>query len=127
MILVTGGAGFIGANFVLDWLARSDEPVQLGQVGCQPRASLGLGDPEDHRHDDLARQRPHVRVEGDGLPRRKITHQTAGDVLHGWFVSLQRLAHERGRDLATHHRVVVAGPPLHDPVAEDDLMRRQPP
>jgi dTDP-glucose 4,6-dehydratase len=27
MILVTGGAGFIGANFVLDWLAQSDEPI----------------------------------------------------------------------------------------------------
>jgi dTDP-glucose 4,6-dehydratase len=27
MLLVTGGAGFIGANFVLDWLAQSDEPV----------------------------------------------------------------------------------------------------
>lgn len=27
MILVTGGAGFIGANFVLDWLERIDEPV----------------------------------------------------------------------------------------------------
>ena len=27
MILVTGGAGFIGANFVLDWFAQSDEPV----------------------------------------------------------------------------------------------------
>ena len=27
MILVTGGAGFIGANFVLDWLAQSDELV----------------------------------------------------------------------------------------------------
>ena len=27
MILVTGGAGFIGANFVLDWFAGSDEPV----------------------------------------------------------------------------------------------------
>ena len=27
MILVTGGAGFIGSNFVLDWLAQSDEPV----------------------------------------------------------------------------------------------------
>ena len=27
MSLVTGGAGFIGANFVLDWLAQSDEPV----------------------------------------------------------------------------------------------------
>jgi dTDP-4-dehydrorhamnose 3,5-epimerase len=26
-ILVTGGAGFIGANFVLDWLAQSDERV----------------------------------------------------------------------------------------------------
>ncbi|WP_221893361.1 dTDP-glucose 4,6-dehydratase [Pusillimonas minor] len=27
MILVTGGAGFIGSNFVLDWLAVNDEPV----------------------------------------------------------------------------------------------------
>src|SRR5690606_21673207 len=26
-ILVTGGAGFIGSNFVLDWLASGDEPV----------------------------------------------------------------------------------------------------
>ncbi|MFZ2650444.1 MAG: dTDP-glucose 4,6-dehydratase [Burkholderiaceae bacterium] len=27
MILVTGGAGFIGANFVLDWIASTGEPV----------------------------------------------------------------------------------------------------
>src|SRR5262245_4486220 len=27
MILVTGGAGFIGSNFVLDWLCWSDDPV----------------------------------------------------------------------------------------------------
>ncbi len=27
MILVTGGAGFIGSNFVLDWLEIGDEPV----------------------------------------------------------------------------------------------------
>ncbi|QNA90329.1 dTDP-glucose 4,6-dehydratase [Massilia sp. Dwa41.01b] len=27
MIIVTGGAGFIGSNFVLGWLAHSDEPV----------------------------------------------------------------------------------------------------
>ena len=27
MILVTGSAGFIGANFVLDWCAQQDEPV----------------------------------------------------------------------------------------------------
>jgi dTDP-glucose 4,6-dehydratase len=27
MIFVTGGAGFIGSNFVLDWLAQSDESI----------------------------------------------------------------------------------------------------
>jgi dTDP-glucose 4,6-dehydratase len=27
LIIVTGGAGFIGANFILDWLAASAEPV----------------------------------------------------------------------------------------------------
>ncbi len=27
MIIVTGGAGFIGSNFVLDWLANSGESV----------------------------------------------------------------------------------------------------
>ena len=27
MILVTGGAGFIGANFILDWVAATGEPV----------------------------------------------------------------------------------------------------
>jgi dTDP-D-glucose 4,6-dehydratase len=26
-ILITGGAGFIGGNFILDWLAQSEEPV----------------------------------------------------------------------------------------------------
>ena len=27
MVLVTGGAGFIGSNFILDWLSNTDEPV----------------------------------------------------------------------------------------------------
>lgn len=27
MIIVTGGAGFIGSNFVLDWLGHTDEPL----------------------------------------------------------------------------------------------------
>lgn len=27
MILVTGGAGFIGSNFILDWIATTDEAV----------------------------------------------------------------------------------------------------
>ena len=26
-LLVTGGAGFIGSNFGLDWLSMSDEPI----------------------------------------------------------------------------------------------------
>ena len=26
-VLVTGGAGFIGSNFVIDWLGQSDEPI----------------------------------------------------------------------------------------------------
>jgi dTDP-glucose 4,6-dehydratase len=29
MILVTGGAGFIGANFVLDWLRDSGEQCSM--------------------------------------------------------------------------------------------------
>ncbi|HRQ56508.1 MAG TPA: dTDP-glucose 4,6-dehydratase [Azoarcus taiwanensis] len=50
-ILVTGGAGFIGANFVLDWLALCDEPVvnldKLTYAGnLETLASLR----EDRRH-----------------------------------------------------------------------------
>ena len=34
-ILVTGGAGFIGANFVLDWLGQTSERViNLDKVTC---------------------------------------------------------------------------------------------
>jgi len=51
MILVTGGAGFIGSNFVLDWLAQSDESVinldKLTYAGNRENlASLGT----DARH-----------------------------------------------------------------------------
>jgi dTDP-glucose 4,6-dehydratase len=42
-ILVTGGAGFIGSNFVLAWLASSEEPVinldALTYAGCRYRLS----------------------------------------------------------------------------------------
>ena len=51
MILVTGGAGFIGSNFVLDWLAQSDEPVlnldKLTYAGNLNNLSSLNG---DHRH-----------------------------------------------------------------------------
>jgi dTDP-glucose 4,6-dehydratase len=57
MILVTGGAGFIGSNFVLDWLARSDEPVvnldQLTYAGNLANLASVEGDPR------------HVFVRGD--------------------------------------------------------------
>jgi dTDP-glucose 4,6-dehydratase len=48
-ILVTGGAGFIGSNFVLDWLAERDEPVinldKLTYAG-NPESLVSLhGDP----------------------------------------------------------------------------------
>ena len=57
MILVTGGAGFIGANFVLDWLAQSDEPVlnldKLTYAGNPENLASLQGDPR------------HVFVQGD--------------------------------------------------------------
>lgn len=57
MILVTGGAGFIGANFVLDWLAGSDEPVvnldKLTYAGNMETLAPLKGDPR------------HVFVRGD--------------------------------------------------------------
>lgn len=57
MILVTGGAGFIGANFVLDWLAGSDEAVvnldQLTYAGNLDNLASLQGDPR------------HVFVHGD--------------------------------------------------------------
>ena len=57
MILVTGGAGFIGANFVLDWLATVDEPVvnldALTYAGNLENLASLAGDPR------------HVFVRGD--------------------------------------------------------------
>jgi dTDP-glucose 4,6-dehydratase len=52
MILVTGGAGFIGSNFVLDWLRETGEPVinldKLTYAG-NPENLAGLKG--DKRHD----------------------------------------------------------------------------
>jgi len=56
-LLVTGGAGFIGGNFVLDWIAGSDEPVvnldKLTYAGNLETLSSVQGDPR------------HIFVQGD--------------------------------------------------------------
>lgn len=57
MILVTGGAGFIGANFVIDWLAAGNEPVvNLDKLTY-------AGNPENLR--SLQGDARHVFVQGD--------------------------------------------------------------
>jgi dTDP-glucose 4,6-dehydratase len=52
MILVTGGAGFIGSNFVLDWLATVSEPVvnldALTYAGNLENLSSIADDPRHH-------------------------------------------------------------------------------
>ena len=57
MILITGGAGFIGANFVLDWLALNGEPVinldKLTYAGNPETLQSLQGDPR------------HTLVQGD--------------------------------------------------------------
>jgi len=52
MILVTGGAGFIGSNFILDWLGQSVEPVvnldALTYAGNLENLEALSGDPRHH-------------------------------------------------------------------------------
>ena len=57
MILVTGGAGFIGSNYVLDWLANNDEPL----VNLDALTYAGNLENLVSLHDDSR----HVFVRGD--------------------------------------------------------------
>ncbi|MDN5935031.1 MAG: dTDP-glucose 4,6-dehydratase [Nitrosospira sp.] len=57
MILVTGGAGFIGANFVLDWLGQSDEAIVNLDILSY------AGNPENFSA--LAEDERHIFVKGD--------------------------------------------------------------
>lgn len=76
-ILVTGGAGFIGSNFILDWLAQSDEPIvnldaltyagnleNLASLAGDDRHVFAQGDIGDFGFvaDLLARHRPRAIV-----------------------------------------------------------------
>ena len=64
MILVTGGAGFIGSNFVLDWLAGSEEPL------LNLDALTYAGNFESLR--SLAGNPRHVFVQGDICDRALV-------------------------------------------------------
>ncbi len=57
MILVTGGMGFIGANFIRAWLAASNEPVLNLDSLTYAANPANLA--------DLAADAPHVFVQGD--------------------------------------------------------------
>jgi dTDP-glucose 4,6-dehydratase len=67
MILVTGGAGFIGANFVLDWLVQTREPLvnvdKLTYAGNRDSLTVLAQDPR------------HVFVEGDIADRVLMAEQ----------------------------------------------------
>ncbi|SFN76404.1 dTDP-glucose 4,6-dehydratase [Nitrosospira briensis] len=57
MILVTGGAGFIGANFVLEWLSQSDEAIVNLDILSYAGNLESLG--------TLMQDERHVFVQGD--------------------------------------------------------------
>jgi dTDP-glucose 4,6-dehydratase len=56
-IFVTGGAGFIGANFVMDWIANIDEPVVNFDKLTYAGNLMSLVSVQDHAN--------HIFVQGD--------------------------------------------------------------
>ena len=77
-ILITGGAGFIGSNFVLDWLAGSDEAV----VNLDALTYAG----NVHNLDSLRGNPHHIFVHGDigdaALVGRLLAEHQPRAVLH---------------------------------------------
>lgn len=76
-IFVTGGAGFIGGNFVLDWLAQSDEPVvnldKLTYAGNRDTLASLAGDARHHFvHGDIADRACLDRLLAQYTPRAVI-------------------------------------------------------
>ncbi|EXI74866.1 MAG TPA: dTDP-glucose 4,6-dehydratase [Candidatus Accumulibacter phosphatis] len=91
MILVTGGAGFIGANFVLDWLAASDEPIinldRLTYAGNRQSLASLAGDARHvFVHGDIADSELSSRLLAQYSPRAIINFAAESHVdrsIHG--------------------------------------------
>lgn len=91
MILVTGGAGFIGANFVLDWLAGSQEPVvnldKLTYAGnLQTLASLQSGGRHHFVQGDIGDAELVARLLAEHRPRAIVNFAAESHVdrsIHG--------------------------------------------
>jgi dTDP-glucose 4,6-dehydratase len=77
MILVTGGAGFIGSNFVIDWLAAEGEPVvNLDKLTYAGNLANLTGIAGDRRHvfvrGDIAQRELLDRIYAEHKPRAVV-------------------------------------------------------
>ena len=107
-IIVTGGAGFIGSNFVLDWLAQSDEPVitldKLTYAG-NPENLAALRSVAEHTPLPIATgERIHDRIEFRELFENRAVNIIQPDIGHiGGILETRKLA-----ATAETHYVLVA-------------------
>ncbi|MDI3382345.1 dTDP-glucose 4,6-dehydratase [Xenophilus aerolatus] len=91
MIFVTGGAGFIGANFVLDWLGATDEPVvnldKLTYAGNLQNLSTLQGDARHvFAHGDMGDSALVARLLAEHRPRAVVNFAAESHVdrsIHG--------------------------------------------
>ena len=91
MIIITGGAGFIGSNFVMDWLAEYNEPVinldKLTYAGNKENLQL-LNNNEYHHfiHGDIGDVQLITRLLNEHQPRAIINFAAESHVdrsIHG--------------------------------------------
>jgi dTDP-glucose 4,6-dehydratase len=107
MLLVTGGAGFIGSNFVLDWCAASDEPIvnldkltyagNLGNLVAlkdDPRHVFVRGDIGDRAHVDRS-----IHAPAEFIATNVVGTFNLLDAIRGYWNALNELERSRFRVL----------------------------